>query len=109
MENESAVMIHHILYLLILVCVLGMISGKIASRLRLPDVALFLFAGMLVGQGLHLINETSTSLTNQLILTVGSALILAVRSAARKCVLRTKGSADSSRVRAAERFVRKSV
>nr|WP_238177764.1 sodium:proton antiporter [Paenibacillus contaminans] len=76
MESESAVMIHHILYLLILVCVLGMISGKIASRLRLPDVALFLFAGMLVGQGLHLINEKSTSLTNQLILTVGSALIL---------------------------------
>ncbi|WP_409345040.1 cation:proton antiporter [Paenibacillus sp. MBLB4367] len=76
MDSDSTVLIHHVLYLLIFVCVLGMIAGKIASRLRLPDVALFLFAGMLVGQGLHLINETSTSLTNQLILTAGSALIL---------------------------------
>lgn len=76
MESGSTALIHHVFYLLIFVCLLGMISGKIASRFRLPDVALFLFAGMLVGQGLHLIDERSTSLTNQFILIAGSALIL---------------------------------
>jgi cell volume regulation protein A len=76
MEIATTHLIHHILILGILVCTLGMIAGKIASLLRLPDVVLFLFAGMIAGQGLHWINETSASLTNQFILIVGSALIL---------------------------------
>jgi cell volume regulation protein A len=76
MANAATEVIHHILFLGILICIVGMISGKLASMLRLPDVALFLFAGMVVGQGLHLINEASGTITNQLILTAGSALIL---------------------------------
>ncbi|WNQ12653.1 cation:proton antiporter [Paenibacillus aurantius] len=76
MESHTTVMIHHILLLFISICLLGMTAGKLASKLKLPDVALFLFAGMLVGQGLHWINESSSSLTNQFILTAGSALIL---------------------------------
>lgn len=76
MENATAVQIHHILFLVVLICVVGMAAGRIASRLKLPDVALFLFAGMIVGQGLHWINEETTSFTNQMILTTGAALIL---------------------------------
>lgn len=76
MESATSVQIHHVLFLLILVCTVGMIAGKIASRFKLPDVALFLFAGIIVGQGLHWITEASTSFTNQMILTTGSALIL---------------------------------
>ena len=53
-----------------------MISGKAAQWLRLPDVALFLIAGMIVGQAFHWINESSTSFTNQFILVIGSTLIL---------------------------------
>ncbi|WP_284644683.1 cation:proton antiporter [Paenibacillus silviterrae] len=74
MENQ--LLIHHVLFLLIFILGIGMVSGRLAALLRLPDVALFLIAGMIVGQGLHLIHEASSSFTNQFILTVGSALIL---------------------------------
>lgn len=76
MDTDTSLVIQHVIYLLILIFSLGMISGKLASVLRVPDVALFLVAGIAVGQGLHLVTETSSSLTNQFILTVGSALIL---------------------------------
>ncbi|OXM87210.1 cation:proton antiporter [Paenibacillus rigui] len=76
MNNEINEMIHHVLFLLILILALGMLFGRAASWLKLPDVALFLVAGMIVGQGLHLVTETSSSFTNQFILTIGSALIL---------------------------------
>ncbi|WP_435164828.1 cation:proton antiporter [Paenibacillus glycanilyticus] len=54
----------------------GVIVGVIASRVKLPDVVLFIGAGMLLGQGLQWINEQSSSLFNQLILITGSSLIL---------------------------------
>ncbi|MBB6670963.1 cation:proton antiporter [Cohnella nanjingensis] len=68
--------VHHLLILLLLVFGAGMISGRLAGWLRLPDVVLFIAAGMLLGTGMHWISEPSSSLTNQLILAVGSALIL---------------------------------
>nr|WP_255654619.1 sodium:proton antiporter [Cohnella sp. REN36] len=68
--------VHHLLILLLLVFGTGMIAGRLAAWLRLPDVVLFIAAGMLLGTGLHWISEASGSLTNQLILAVGSALIL---------------------------------
>jgi cell volume regulation protein A len=65
-----------LLILLLLIVGSGMVAGMLASRLRLPDVALFIVFGMVLGQGLHWINESSSSLTNQLILVAGSAVIL---------------------------------
>ncbi|MBB6678320.1 cation:proton antiporter [Cohnella lubricantis] len=62
--------------MLLLVLGAGMVSGKIAAWLRLPDVVLFIAAGMLLGTGMHWISEDSGSIANQLILAVGSALIL---------------------------------
>ncbi|RKP56169.1 sodium:proton antiporter [Cohnella endophytica] len=78
MENADAVMVtvRHLLLLLLIVFGTGIASGKLAAWLRIPDVVLFIGAGMLLGQGIHLISEASTSLTNQLILSAGSALIL---------------------------------
>jgi cell volume regulation protein A len=76
MENSTAIMVDHVIYLLSLILGLGMLFGKLAGWLRLPDVALFLIAGMIAGQGLHLVSETSSSFTNQFILIVGSTLIL---------------------------------
>ncbi|MCJ8013930.1 cation:proton antiporter [Paenibacillus sp. KQZ6P-2] len=76
MESSTTEIIHHILILLLFIITVGMLAGRIASWLRLPDVAVFIIAGMVLGQGMHLINTTSSSLMNQMILTVGSALIL---------------------------------
>lgn len=72
----SGVVIQHVIFLLIFILTVGMVFGRLAAALRLPDVALFLAAGILVGQGLHLVSESSGSFTNQFILTLGSALIL---------------------------------
>ncbi|GIP40707.1 transporter monovalent cation:proton antiporter-2 family protein [Paenibacillus sp. J31TS4] len=76
MNADNGVLIHHVLGLVILILGLGMFSGRLAGALKLPDVALFLFAGMIVGKGLHLINEPSSTFVNQFILLTGSALIL---------------------------------
>jgi cell volume regulation protein A len=76
MENSTSIMIDHVIYLLVLIFVLGMLFGKLAGWLRLPDVAFFIVAGMIAGQGFLLISESSSSFTNQFILVVGSTLIL---------------------------------
>ncbi|MFC4775618.1 cation:proton antiporter [Paenibacillus sp. GCM10023252] len=76
MVTEATPVIHHMVLLFLLVLCFGMLSGRIAAWLRLPDVALFIVMGMVLGQGLHLINEGSASVVNQLVLTVGSVLIL---------------------------------
>ena len=75
MENVT-VSIQHVLYLLSLIIISGMIAGKIAGKLKLPDVAFFLLAGMALGPGLHLLSESSRSFTNQFILVLGATLIL---------------------------------
>ena len=76
MENTTSILIEHVFILLVLIFGLGMMSRKAAQWLKLPDVALFLMAGMIVGQAFHWINESSTSFTNQFILVIGSTLIL---------------------------------
>jgi cell volume regulation protein A len=76
MENSTSIMIDHVIYLLILIFGLGMLFGKLAGWLRLPDVAFFILAGILAGKGFHLISESSSSFTNQFILVLGSTLIL---------------------------------
>ncbi|WP_047151416.1 cation:proton antiporter [Aneurinibacillus tyrosinisolvens] len=75
MENITE-LINHALYILILVFSVGMIAGKIAGKLNLPDVALFLLFGIVLGPILHLLSESSRSFTNQFILVLGATLIL---------------------------------
>jgi cell volume regulation protein A len=76
MENAVSIMIDHVLLVLILIFGLGMLFGKLAGWLHLPDVALFLVAGIVIGPGLHWLHESNTSFINQFILVMGSALIL---------------------------------
>ncbi|MEV5027665.1 cation:proton antiporter [Paenibacillus sp. LPE1-1-1.1] len=76
METAATPVIHHLLILLILIVIAGMLAGRAALQLRIPDVAAFIIVGMLLGQGLHWINESSSSLINQLVLIVGSTVIL---------------------------------
>ncbi len=74
--EEITQLVHHALFLLVLIFTFGILAGKLSSKLKLPDVVLFLVAGMILGQGFHLISETSRSFTNQFILTLGATLIL---------------------------------
>jgi cell volume regulation protein A len=75
-ESSITTMIQHVLLLLILIFGFGMLFGKIANWLKLPDVALFLVAGMIAGPGFYWLSETSGSFMNQFILVLGSVLIL---------------------------------
>lgn len=74
--EDMNISIQHVLYLLTLILISGMIAGKVAGKLKLPDVALFLMAGIALGPGFHLLSESSRSFTNQLILILGATLIL---------------------------------
>jgi cell volume regulation protein A len=56
MENTVMQMVHHLLLLLLLVFGAGILSGRLAAWLKLPDVVLFIAAGMLLGQGMNLIS-----------------------------------------------------
>lgn len=76
MGTATGEIIQHLLIVLVLIFIAGMVSGKIAAWLKLPDVVVFILIGMLLGQGLHWIHETSSSVFNQTILTAGSTLIL---------------------------------
>ncbi|WP_426451755.1 cation:proton antiporter [Paenibacillus sp. S-38] len=73
---EQGISLEHVMYLLVIVLLTGMLVGRLAGLLKLPDVALFLLAGIALGPLLHWIEEPSSSFTNQFILTVGSTLIL---------------------------------
>lgn len=75
MENITQ-LVHHALFLIVLILTFGILAGKLSSKLKLPDVVLFLIVGIILGQGVHLISETSRSFTNQFILTLGATLIL---------------------------------
>lgn len=74
--GDITIAIHHVLYLLIVIFAGGMIAGKVASKLKIPDVAVFLLLGIGIGPGLHLISEESRSFINQFILILGATLIL---------------------------------
>ncbi|MFD0617693.1 cation:proton antiporter [Paenibacillus sp. GCM10027629] len=76
MGTATGEIIQHLLIVLVLIFIAGMVSGKIAAWLKLPDVVVFILIGMVLGQGLHWIHETSSSVLNQTILTAGSTLIL---------------------------------
>lgn len=65
------------MYMFVIVFLLGLIATRLAERIRIPDVALFLVLGMLVGPaGLHWITQASDSVAYQFIILIGSTLIL---------------------------------
>ncbi|MFI4981336.1 MAG: cation:proton antiporter [Nevskiales bacterium] len=67
----------HVLAMFGIVLACGTACGLIAARLKLPDVALFLLLGMLLGpQGLSAIDVRADSALNQIILIFGSCYIL---------------------------------
>jgi cell volume regulation protein A len=76
MESTTMEMVHHYLILALIVLVTGMFGGRLARVLRIPDVALFLLIGVLIGPVLGLIELSPQTVADQLIITVGATLIL---------------------------------
>jgi cell volume regulation protein A len=67
----------HALLMFGIILAVGTFSGLIARLVRIPDVAMFLLVGMLLGPGvLGLVNIKANSTINQLILIFGSSYIL---------------------------------
>ncbi|ABS34034.1 sodium:proton antiporter [Clostridium botulinum] len=77
METNVILSANNILKLIALVILAGVVFGKISRKVNLPDVVLFILAGVILGpEVLNLINIDSYPVGNQLILTFGAAYIL---------------------------------
>lgn len=78
MEHSPAILhAKELLFLLGIVLAAGAVGGFLASKLKVPDVVLFLLAGMVLGSaGLGIINVPIDSTVNQLLLIFGSCYIL---------------------------------
>ena len=60
-----------------LVLAIGTVTGLLAQKIKIPDVAVFLIVGMLVGpEALGLINIKADSALNQIILLFGASYVL---------------------------------
>lgn len=77
MVTDTALATNQLLTLVALVIIFGMIFSKISKKAHLPDVVLFILAGIILGPYfLNLVNIDKYPLGNQLILTFGAAYIL---------------------------------
>ena len=77
MEASAVEVAKHVLLACGLILAVGTFTGLVAQRLGIPDVAVFLIAGMLVGpQALGLIDIQANSPLNQFILLFGASYIL---------------------------------
>lgn len=78
MEHSPAILhAKELLFLLGMILGVGMLSGFIARLLKVPDVVMFLLAGMALGSaGLGIIDVKVDSTLNQLLLIFGSCYIL---------------------------------
>lgn len=78
MESSASLeLAKHVLLMFGTILAVGTISGLIARLVRIPDVAVFLLMGMLLGPGvLGLVNIKADSTINQLILIFGASYIL---------------------------------
>jgi len=78
MEQSPAILhAKELLFLISLILGVGMLTGFIARMLKVPDVVMFLLAGMALGSGgLGVIDVKVDSILNQLLLIFGSCYIL---------------------------------
>ena len=85
MEPSSAVEVaKHTLLSGGLILAIGTVTGFVAQKIKVPDIALFLIVGMAIGpEVLGLINIKSDSALYQIILLFGASYICS--TAARRC------------------------
>ena len=77
MESNTVQVAQHILQLIAIVIISGVIMAKLSTIVKLPDVVLFILAGIILGPHvLNVINIDKYPIGNQLILTLGAAYIL---------------------------------
>ncbi|TAN73882.1 MAG: sodium:proton antiporter, partial [Gallionella sp.] len=75
--SASLELAKHALLMFGIILAVGIFSGLIARLARIPDVVVFLLAGMLLGPGvLGMVDIKADSAVNQLILIFGSSYIL---------------------------------
>jgi potassium/hydrogen antiporter len=76
-SSASIVLAKHVLLSCGVVLALGTLTGLLAQKIRIPDVALFLLTGIAIGPGaLNLIDVRADSALNQIILLFGASYIL---------------------------------
>ncbi|AOT70092.1 cation:proton antiporter [Geosporobacter ferrireducens] len=77
MENASVMAVEEIFTLIVMILLTGVLFSKLSKILKIPDVVMFLIAGILIGPAvLNWASIEHYPLGNQLILTFGSAFIL---------------------------------
>ncbi|KQL36324.1 hypothetical protein AN960_17055 [Bacillus sp. FJAT-25509] len=77
MESDVMKIVQHELFIITFILGIGLLAMKLAARIKIPDVALFMILGIIVGQsGLKLISVPNESIANQFIIVLGSILIL---------------------------------
>jgi potassium/hydrogen antiporter len=77
MHSESVLLAQHFLLALFIIFFIGTLGGKLAEKLGLPDVVLFILLGIILGPSmLSLINIDAESTMNQMILIFGACFII---------------------------------
>ena len=78
MENTiEAIATNNLILLFAVICVTGIVLGRISEILKVPDVILYLLAGIIIGPAvLNIISIDAFPVENNFILTFGSAYIL---------------------------------
>ena len=77
MEATVMDIVQHELYMITLVFLLGLLTIKLAEHIKIPDVALFMIVGIVIGPAfLNLITVPNDSVSYQFIIVLGSILIL---------------------------------
>ncbi|MDW8799545.1 sodium:proton antiporter [Clostridium sp. A1-XYC3] len=77
MEGNTVLLAENLMKLLFIIIISGVVFAKIGKKIKMPDVVLFIIAGIIVGPSvLNLVDFSSYPIENQLILTFGAAYIL---------------------------------
>lgn len=76
-STVEAIATNHLLSTFVAVVITGIVLGKLSEILKIPDVILYLLAGILIGPSvLNIISGQSFPIENNMVLTFGSAFIL---------------------------------
>ncbi len=77
MDSVAVEVAKHVLFSAGIILAVGAISGFVAQKIKVPDIVLYLFAGMLLGPAsMGWINIPAGSALNQIILIFGASYIL---------------------------------
>ncbi|WP_162463313.1 cation:proton antiporter [Paenibacillus psychroresistens] len=77
MHSETLLLAQHYLLALFIIFLIGTLGGKLAEKLGLPDVAIFIVLGILLGPSvLSLVDIHAESTMNQMILLFGACFII---------------------------------